>query len=276
MARVRFWRDSISQVRELTEIDKQKPVPRVLIVDDEVLARQRLRRYLVSYGAFEIDVAESGLQAVELIRSFRPQVVFLDIEMPGLNGFEVLAQFSERPFQVVFQTAFDEFAIRAFDEHAADYLLKPFTRDRFERSLDRVLSLATDEARLRALEATIRSRDGFLRRLSVRQGNALRIVEEAEITCFLSRDHYTCVYLADGREAICELSLANLVTRLDPSKFRALHRNNIVRITEIRAMSVSRSEGMVVEMSNGMKLQVSRSHRQALRQLIKGATSRES
>jgi two-component system, LytTR family, response regulator len=194
--------------------------------------------------------------------------------MPGLNGFEVLAQFAFRPFQVVFQTAFDEFAIQAFEQHAADYLLKPFTEERFRRALDLVLSRVADEERLKALEAAIRARDGFLRRLSVRQGNRLRVVDEREIVCFVSRDHCTCVYLADGREAISDLSLATLAARLDPERFRSLHRNNIVNVTEIREVAASGGSGTQVELSNGMKLEISRRHRQALRRLFNSGLSR--
>src|ERR1044072_1618212 len=101
---------------------------RILLVDDEALARQRLRRYLAQTEyRFVLEEAQSGLEAVEKIHTFQPDIIFLDIEMPGLNGFEVLQQVNERPFQVVFQTAFDEFAVRAFEALASDYLLKPFT-----------------------------------------------------------------------------------------------------------------------------------------------------
>lgn len=248
----------------------------ILIVDDEALARQRVRRYLErSDASFEISEAENGLQAVELLRKYRFDVVFLDIEMPELNGFEVLAQFDERPFQVVFQTAYDEFAVRAFEEHAADYLLKPFTFDRFRDALSRVLSRAADEERLQKLETEMRKRDGFLKRLTVRQGGRLRIVDESEIVCFVSRDHYTCVYFADAREAICDLSLSHLVARLDQQRFRQLHRSNIACMSAIRSLAFSRAEGMTVELINGMKLPVSRGNRRMVRQLVSEASSLE-
>lgn len=241
---------------------------RILIVDDEPLARQRIRRYLSKHGSYEVSEAETGLEAVEKICSFRPEVLFLDIEMPGLTGFEVLAQLKERPFHIVFQTAYDEFAIRAFEEHAADYLLKPFTEERFRRAMDLVLTRVGNEERLKALEAAMREREGHLRRLSVRQGSRLRIVDDTEIVCFVSRDHCTCVYLADGREAISDLSLANLEGRLDRERFRSLHRNNIVNIDEIRGVEPADGSRMQVELSNGMKVGVSRRHRQVLRQLL--------
>jgi two-component system LytT family response regulator len=255
----------------LSEHRSRKTPSRILVVDDEPLARQRLRRYLAKHGSYEVSEAESGLEAVEKISSFRPEVLFLDIEMPGLNGFEVLAQFSERPFHVVFQTAFDEFAIRAFEEHAADYLLKPFTEERFRMAMDLVLTRVADEEKLKSLEAALRTREGHLHRLTVRQGNRLRIVDGSEIVCFVSRDHCTCVYFADGREALSDLSLASLSARLDPETFRPLHRNSIVNLAEIRGVEAHAS-GMQVELSNGMKVGVSRRHRKALRQFLKGGS----
>ncbi|MCI0525556.1 MAG: response regulator transcription factor [Acidobacteria bacterium] len=248
-----------------------------MIVDDEALARQRVARYLRQSGQdLLIEEAESGIEAVEKIREFHPDIVFLDVEMPGLNGFEVLQQFDERPFHVIFQTAYDQFAIRAFEEHACDYLLKPFTAERLSKALMRALDQAADEERLRALEAQLATRDGgksYLRRLTVRQGLKLRIVETPDIVCFVSRDHYTCVYFNDGgaqREGLCDLSLARLAERLDPAEFQPLHRNNIARVPAIVSMARSREGELVVEMSNGMRLPVSRSHRKKLRVLVKG------
>ncbi|HEY7544384.1 MAG TPA: response regulator, partial [Blastocatellia bacterium] len=199
---------------------------RVLIVDDEPLARQRIARYLARRDLqFVIEEAESGVRAVELISEFHPDIVFLDVEMPGLSGLEVLQQFEERPFQIVFETAYDEFAILAFEEHACDYLLKPFTEERFNHALDRALKRSADESRLRALEAKLVERDGHLTRIIVKHGGRTRIVEERDITCFVSRDHYTCVYFDRGREGLTELSINLLAERLDPRSFIHLHRN---------------------------------------------------
>ena len=253
----------------MTEPPAREPSRRILIVDDEDLARQRVRRYLSRHSRFEIAEAESGLEAVAKIASFRPDIVFLDIEMPGLNGFEVLAQFPRRPFHVVFQTAYDEFAIRAFEECAIDYLLKPFTQVRFEKALALGLLRVTDEERLKSLETAMRVRDGYLRRLSVRQGNRLRIVCDDDIVCFVSRDHCTCLYLSDGREAIVDLSLATLVERLDPKRFHQLHRSSIVNLTEIRSVERALNSSVTVELSNGLKLAVSRRQRLTVLRLIK-------
>jgi len=255
---------------------------RILIVDDEALARQRVVRYVRQFAQAPqleclIEEADSGIRAVELIASFRPEVVFLDVEMPGLSGLEVLQQFEERPFHVIFQTAHDQFAIRAFEEHACDYLLKPFTAERLRQALARALGRVADEQRLRALEAQFAARGpgkGSLQKLTVKQGPRLRIVAAQDVACFVSRDHYTCVYFDDGGnllEGICDLSLARLAERLDPRAFRQLHRNNIVRTSAIAALLRSREGEVWVELANGMRLPVSRSNQRQVKELVKGA-----
>lgn len=250
---------------------------KILLVDDEPLALKRLKRYLNEYNqSFRVEEALSGIEAVEKIKAFKPDVIFLDVEMPGLNGFEVLQQFNERPFQIIFQTAYDEFAIRAFEEHACAYLLKPFTIEQMHKALVHALNRAEDEEKLRSLESQFAAeRDSFLRKLTVKQGNRLRIIEENEICCFVSRDHYTCVYDAEAREAIVDLSLARLIERLDQRRFRQLHRNNIVRVDAIKSLTTAREGAMFVELVNGMKLSISRSHRRAARELLRFSKERD-
>lgn len=242
---------------------------RILIVDDEALARQRVARYVRQFGQeVLIEEAESGIRAVELIRTFQPEIVFLDVEMPGLNGLEVLQQFEQRPFQVIFQTAYDQFAIRAFEEHVCDYLLKPFTAERLHQALVRALSRVADEQKLRALESRLAERNGYLRHLTVKHGSKLRVITDQAIHCFVSRDHYTCVYFDESSEGICDLSLTRLLERLNPGKFRQIHRNSIVRIAAIVALGKSVEGEVLVELSNGMKLPVSRSNQRAVKQFL--------
>jgi two-component system LytT family response regulator len=252
---------------------------RILIVDDEVLARQRLTRYLRQTGhECLIEEAESGIAAVEKIQTFHPDVIFLDVEMPGLNGFEVLQQFDERPFHVIFQTAYDQFAIQAFEESACDYLLKPFTAERLLKALSRAFDRASNEERLLALEAKMATRAerdegrNHLSRLVVKQGGRLRVVETKEIFCFISRDHYTLLYFGDGLksyEAICDLSIAKLIERLDPTEFQQFHRGSVARKSAIVSLLRSGQGEFFAELSNGMKLPVSRSHRKILREFLK-------
>jgi two-component system, LytTR family, response regulator len=258
-------------VGNFISVEKKLTKPkRLLIVDDEDLARQRLRRYALQFDpSFSIAEAASGLQAVERIHEFQPHIILLDISMPGLSGFEVLQQFETRPFLVIFQTAFDEFALRAFEENACDYLLKPFTADRLHKALQQTLQRVADEEKLRALESRLATRDGYLQRLTVKQGNRLRLLEVSEIHCIISQDHYTCVYFGDHHEGIADLSLTRLMERLDPNIFTQLHRNNIVCLAAVTALQITRQGEMLLDLTNGMKLPVSRAHRRTAREIFR-------
>lgn len=245
---------------------------RILLVDDEPLARQRLRRYVQQYAqqhalSLEVAEAEDGLQALKRIAEFQPDVVLLDIEMPELNGFEVLAQLAQRDFYVIFQTAFDQFAIRAFEAHACDYLLKPFPAERLAQALDRAFRQRAEAARLAALEAQLRAQHGYLKKIVVQQGRRQRLVATADIVCFISQDHCTCVHFAlagSFAEGLVELSLSRLLEGLDPAQFQMLHRHSIVRLDAIQALTRTAQGRLVAEVVNGLQLAVSRRQQAAV------------
>jgi two-component system, LytTR family, response regulator len=237
--------------------------PKILIVDDEKLARDRLKRFMKEdCPAAIIDEAFNGIIAVEKIKSFSPDVVFLDIQMPGLSGFEVLQQVPERKFRVVFQTAYDEFAIKAFDENACDYLLKPFTAERFKKALVRALGSDVNPKNLEKLEKKI----PYLERLIIKQLGKTKIVETDSIDYFISKDHYTCIY-AGNEESVSELSLSWLEPRLDPKKFIRTHRNSIVSVAKVK--SVGGTGDSIVELKNGATLALSRSNRKTVLEKIR-------
>lgn len=244
---------------------------RIVIVDDEAIARDRIQRYLSELSTesafrdvrFEIETAENGLSAVEKIKAFSPHIVLLDIQMPGFDGFEVLRQFENRDFQIVFQTAYDEFALKAFEESAIDYLLKPYPKERFSRAIEKALRMGRVETdAFASLGAGLRNSRRFLECLAFRQGGKLRALKVADVICFVSRDHCTSAFTADG-ESIVDFSLNHLELNLDPERFVRGHRNNIVALQHVVALSPrSNSEGASdFELSNGMRLPVSRTNR---------------
>lgn len=239
---------------------------RVLIVDDEKLARDRISRFLTELGyEFDISEADSGVTALEKIGSATPDILFLDIQMPGLTGLEVLQQIESRPFKVIFQTAYDEYAIHAFNENACDYLLKPYTKDRFKAAVEKSLSSIQQDQRLFELEKVFRKRDGCLNRISVRQGDKIRILAVDDIHCFLSQDHYTSIFTADA-EYLSDLSLTHLIERLDPDKFIRGHRNNIVNLSKIE--KIGTGPNMTVHLICGQELPVSRQNRSAFKSKV--------
>jgi len=237
-----------------------------LIVDDEQLVRNRISRFISKLGFdFKTVEAESGIDALEKITIEKPELVFLDIEMPGFSGIEMLQQIENRPFHIIFQTAYNEYAIQAFEENACDYLLKPFSEVRFKEAVDRALTEIAKEQKLEELENKFRERDGYLKKISIRQGGKIRVLDLEEIHCFVSRDHYTCIYTKDS-EYISDMSLTHLEKRLDPRVFVRCHRKNIIRIEQIQSLSVG--ENMTVRLPNNMVLPVSRGNRDKVKSLV--------
>lgn len=244
---------------------------KVLIVDDEELARLRIRRYLATrHPELTVFEAEDGVHGLEVVTRERPEVVLLDIEMPGLSGFDMLRQLSERSFQVIFQTAYDQFAIKAFDANALDYLLKPFTDERLEQALAKALKPRTQAPdALAALAPTLIEAKRYLERFVVSVGPRSRVIEASEILYFLSESHVTRIVL-DGIDFAYDHSLNYLEENLDPRQFVRLHRNSIASLREIA--HVNRGERASVTLRSGVELPVSRERKAPLLEALTGLT----
>jgi two-component system LytT family response regulator len=243
-----------------------KPIRRILIVDDEIHARDRIARFLdeLSFDG-EVVQVENGLEAIDQIRSSDFDLVYLDIQMPGLTGFDVLQQFDKRNFVVIFQTAFDEFAMQAFDTNACDYLLKPFSKDRFEKAFIKASKTVETSQKLNDLETSLHRQSQYLANLAVKQKGKTKIVNLSRVDCFVSEDHYTIIH-SDGTELVSDLSLAWLEQRIDPKKFVRCHRNNIVAVSQIK--SVGDTQNSEVELQSGLKLPLSRNNRKGVLELF--------
>jgi DNA-binding LytR/AlgR family response regulator len=212
---------------------------RTLVVDDEKLARDRLTAFLRKFE--DIDVvgqANNGVEAVRQIEEQNPDLVFLDVQMPGLDGFGVLKAV-KRPPQVVFATAFDEYAIHAFEVHAADYLLKPITRARLEEALRRVRqrlagsapALRVDDL-MRALEERERR---HLTQMPVHRGRQILVLPVEQILWF--EVEYRLVYAhVDGARYMTNFTLKELEERLDPEVFFRAHKSRLVNLRHVRAI----------------------------------------
>lgn len=240
---------------------------KILVVDDEELARQKIVRYIREQGLnVVLREAADGIEAIAAVKELTPDIVFLDIQMPGLNGFDVLAHFADRSFAIIFQTAFDEFAIKAFEENACDYLLKPFTRERFIKSFERARRDGVQRQSERGLLKVMIEERHFLKNLCVDDRGVRVLLDVRSIEAMMSRDHYTCIY-AEEREYLLDLSLQKLEERLDPNAFVRVHRSAVVRITAIRALS--KGNEPEVELHSGMRIAVSRRCRRALVERLK-------
>jgi len=239
---------------------------RILIVDDEAPARERLGRLLVAGGAsVQVDYAVNGFEALAKIKLLPPDILFLDIQMPGMTGFEVLQNLEKRDFQVIFQTAYDQFAIRAFEESACDYLLKPFEAERLNKAVDRALAGIVARGQIERLESALKSSSNHLQKIAISQGNKAFQLSVDDVVCFTSQDHYTRIFTGD-KDYVTDLSLTHLEERLDPERFFRCHRSHIVAVPHVA--SLQKGPRMTVRFANDMEIEVSRQNRARMRELI--------
>jgi len=244
---------------------------RILIVDDEAPARQRLKRLLANIEEMEITgEAADGVQAVELIERQQPDLVLLDIQMPGLDGFGVVEAL-EQPPPIIFITAYDEYAIRAFEINALDYLLKPFSKERLEQAIGRAREAQRDEQRftqqLVPLLESLASQGQYLTRLAVRAPNRIRVLNADEVDWISVEAEQTFVHV--GNEAFpIQRTLADLETRLDPTCFFRTHRSAIVNLDRVKEIIPWFKGSHKLRLTTGAEVDLSRAQARALRRIL--------
>ncbi len=243
----------------------------VLIVDDERLARSRLSKLLESMdGVSVVGEAANGVEAVERIVELRPDVVLLDIQMPGMNGFEVIDALDEPPL-IIFATAYDDYAIRAFEVNSIDYLLKPVSRERLEDALGRARALLADTPKLdlekEKLGTLARSRK--IDRLPASHGKRIVLLDLDEVVWLASEDGLVFAHTADGRFLV-NLTMSELEERLDDREFFRIHRSTIVNLRHVRELVpwFSGKYQVVMDDPGSTELTLSRSRAKALREIL--------
>jgi two-component system LytT family response regulator len=249
---------------------------RSLIVDDEPLARELLRHMLDSHDDVEvIGECGSGTQAVDAVREHRPDLMFLDIQMPGLDGFAVLSQLAPDIPEVVFVTAYDQYALRAFDVHALDYLLKPFDEERLARAVDRARAhlrrpgAGDDRRRILALLDELRGARAWRERLVIRVGERAFLQRVADIDWLEADGKYVKVHAGPAVHTIRE-TMTQLSEVLDPRRFLRISRSAIVNIDRIREIQPWFRGDYVVIMQNGAEVTSTRGYRDTLKSLLAG------
>jgi len=248
---------------------------RTLIVDDESLARERIRDMLASDPAIEI-VSEcaNGDEAIEAIQRLSPDLVFLDVEMPGVDGFAVLDGLPpDRIPTIIFVTAYDQYAVRAFEVYALDYLLKPFDRERFEKALARAKEHITSERSdalseriLRAIE-DIKTKPVHLERLVIKMNGHVFFMKAEEIDWLEAEGNY--VRLHSGKESyLLRDTISALEAQLDPKRFIRVHRSAIVNVDRISELQPWFHGEYRIVLREGVQLTLSRTYREKLHELL--------
>ena len=248
------------------------PIIRAAIVDDEELARQVLREFLSAHPEIEL-VAEcaNGFEAVKAVAETKPDLLFLDIQMPKLDGFEVLELIAAGP-AIVFVTAFDNYAIRAFEVHAVDYLLKPFGADRFEAALARAKERVSGKSPALTtspsdLAAAARPPAQHLDRVVVRDGTRVTIIPIAKLDYAEAQDDYVAL-AAEGKKHLKQQTIASLEAALDPARFLRIHRSYIVNLERVERVEPYGKESHVAVLRGGAQLPVSRAGYARLRAFL--------
>jgi two-component system LytT family response regulator len=240
---------------------------RVVLVDDEEPARLALRQDLAALDDVEI-VAEcaNGFEAVKVVADLRPDLLLLDVQMPKLDGFEVL-ELIGRDVPVVFVTAYDEFAIKAFDVHAVDYLLKPVALARLAAALDRARVRQTAGPSPAALKATARPPGAPLERVVIRDGAQVHVIATDKIDYVEAQDDYVGIRTG-GRTLLKEQTLGDLEGQLDARRFVRIHRSYLLNIERLARVELYAKDSRLAILTDGTKLPVSRAGYQRLQQLL--------
>ncbi len=266
----------------------------VIVVDDEPLAREGLRLRLEKSSEVNV-IAEcaSGIEAVEAINSLKPELLFLDIQMPEMNGFEVVKNLTLDPMPVIiFVTAYDAYAIKAFECHALDYILKPINEERFRQALRYAVdsinhrNLENHYGKLKAVmhdylssgevtaagESTVNGEENkqYLTRLMIKSRNQISIISVPEIDWIESAGDYVYIHTNSGKHIFRE-TLISLEEKLDPQTFVRIHRSAIVNLEKIKQLRANEHGDYDVYLQNGTKLKLSRTYRTHFQQMIGGA-----
>jgi two-component system LytT family response regulator len=242
---------------------------RVIVVDDEPLARAVVREYAAAHPGVEI-VAEcaNGFEAVKAATELSPDLMFLDVQMPKLSGFEVL-ELIGRSVPVIFTTAYDQYALNAFEVHAIDYLLKPFSAERFAEALTRARErLAAREAMpVEALVDETRGRQTPLERVLIRDGSKVHVLPIDSIDYVEAQDDYVAFHVA-GRSYLKDQTLVAVEGLLDPARFVRIHRSYLLNIDRIARVELYAKDSRVAILRDGAKLPVSRAGYARLAKLL--------
>lgn len=242
---------------------------RTIIVEDEELARHLMKSFLAGNDKIEIIAeCENGFEGVKMINDLKPDLVFLDIQMPKITGFEMIELLDHKP-QIVFATAYDQFAIKAFEHNAVDYLLKPYSKERLLEAVAKV----SDRIQKEGIESDVAEkimnfpREGFIDRVVVKDRHKIHIIPVDNIRYIESMDDYVMIYTNEGRH-IKQKTMKYFEDSLDPHSFARIHRSYIVKIDQINEIQQYEKEAYIVILHDKTKLKVSKTGYKLLKEVL--------
>ena len=240
---------------------------KVIIIDDEPLARSIVKEYLQKHPQMEVmQECNDGFEGVKAIQQHQPDLIFLDIQMPKINGFEML-ELIEQPPAVIFATAFDEFAIKAFEAHAVDYLLKPFNQERFDKAITKWMEKKNADKSTQELLETASQSPSQSNRIVVKNGSKIKIIPVHDVLYLEAADDYVKVHTTEGY-FLKNKTMNHFEQSLDANQFVRSHRSYIVNVQQITRIDPYEKDNHVAVLRSGVKVPVSRSGYVKLRSVL--------
>lgn len=233
---------------------------KVLLIDDESLARQLVNTLLKAHPEFKvIGECADGFEGFKAIQEHQPDLIFLDVQMPRLSGFEML-ELLDNPPSVIFTTAFDAFAMKAFEANAVDYLLKPITKDRFEKAIQKWLQQAASDIKKTDVKELLSDTvpEGYQQRIVVKDNGVIRIIPANEIQYIEAADDYVKIVTADS-SFLKKATLGSVEAALDPQQFIRVHRSYIIPVSQLAKIEPYEKESHIARLQCGAKVLVSKS-----------------
>jgi len=244
---------------------------KAIIIEDEKPARDLLKVFLKDFPQIElVDECEDGFKGIKSIQKHNPDLVFLDIQMPKLTGFEVLELLETYP-NIIFTTAYDQYALKAFEMNAVDYLLKPFSKDRFKSAIEKVVinekSEDTEKKKVEGILNLVQEKEEEISRIVVKSGSKISVLPSDSISYIEAQDDYVMLYTKDSKH-LKKATMKYYETNLDPNKFIRIHRSYIVNVDVIEKIELLEKESYILLLKDGNKLKVSRSGYRLLKERL--------
>lgn len=240
---------------------------KTIIIDDEPLAAEIVQEFLADLDQFEVlEVCQDGFQGLKAIQHHKPDLIFLDVQMPKITGFEMLELLDEPP-SVIFTTAFDQYALKAFDAKAMDYLLKPFSEARFNQAIARFLESFEKKSKEERQVPDLSELAEKSNRLVVRVKNDIKIIPVPEVVYFEAEDDYVAIHTADGK-FLKKMTMKTLEESLDPAKFTRVHRSFIINLNGVTGIEPYERDTYLVKLRAGEQIPVSKTGYARLRQVL--------
>lgn len=242
---------------------------RAIIIDDEQLAREIVKKYLEQHPDIELlTECSNGFEGVKAINELKPDLVFLDIQMPKLTGFELLEIIEHKP-QIIFATAYDEYAIKAFEHNAIDYLLKPFAQDRFNLAIEKVKSKSPEKKKdeIKNITEFRDEQNEIIDRIVVKQNHKIVVIPISDIKYIEAQDDYVMIYTKDGRY-LKQKTMKYFESHLPENEFVRIHRSYIAKVSEIEELQRYEKDSHIVKLKSEEKLKVSKTGYQKLKEVL--------